>query len=113
MEPDCDRAGRGDGGKNGIQVLRRHGIESGEIVLESTSMNTCREEVRFENKQDMLVGELVLPQTPGPHPAIVIVTGDGEAKPAGRFQTISQNMGSPCCHGISPASVHRLEIGSI
>src|SRR5438309_6247847 len=35
------------------------------------------EEVRFRNREDKLAGVLVLPASPGPHPAVVFVHGSG------------------------------------
>ncbi|HEV3167434.1 MAG TPA: alpha/beta hydrolase [Isosphaeraceae bacterium] len=36
-------------------------------------------EVRFTNRNDTLAGVLVLPRTPGPHPAVAFVLGSGPA----------------------------------
>lgn len=48
---------------------------SGPTAVASSEVTT--EEVRFRADHFDLVGDLVLPGTPGPHPAVIVVAGSG------------------------------------
>lgn len=69
-----------------LKFLPRAGRDGFDLVLVKNGRKTVahpeplhREEVSFSNGEVKLAGTLILPTTPGPHPAIVFMHGSGEA----------------------------------
>ena len=60
------------------------------------SPNVARREISFKGGAETLAGDLVLPATPGPHPAILTVAGTG---PQNRYGDIVLADGTVLPHG--------------
>lgn len=67
-----------EGAAGGITALRWE--RSGLAARLAPRAKVTEEEVRFSHGEVTLAGTLIAPATPGPHPALVLVTGSGPAR---------------------------------